>query len=311
MTVRIGVSVVLWRPRLDVFARALDAVAAQTIPPFAVRVHVNETAVPPSFPGAVVTASPDNLGFCGGHNANAAALFASGADAVLVLNPDLALAPDALAALADAYTATEGAALVGPLLELADPETLAGQGVVDTAGIRWTVGGRHLDALQGSPLAAAPSSPTRVDGISGACLLVGRAAYDRLVAAGGELFDEAFVAYREDAELAWRARLVGVECVLWPAARGRHARTLRGTSRAAGEHVNRLGVQNRFLIAFKYGRRRPGSLPAALARDVVVVAAVLLKERSSLPGLRRAWSLRGTERAKGARVLAASRGLPH
>jgi GT2 family glycosyltransferase len=312
VTARIGVSVVLWRPRLDVVARTLDALDAQTLAPYAVVVHVNEglpdVPVPAGLP-VTVTSSPDNRGFCAAHNANAAALFAGGADAVLVLNPDLALAPDALAAFADAYAATAGAALVGPLLELADPETLAGQGLVDTAGIRWTRSGRHLDALQGAPLSAAPAAPTVVDGISGACLLVGRAAYDRLVATSDELFDEAFVAYREDAELAWRARLLGIDCLLWPAARGRHARTLRGTSRDVSAHVNRLGVQNRFLIAFKYGRRRPGVLPLALARDALVVAAVVLRERSSLPGLRRAWSLRHSQRAKGERIFAAARDL--
>jgi GT2 family glycosyltransferase len=307
VTARIGVSVVLWRPRLDLVARTLDALAVQTLAPCAVRVHVNEATVAPDLP-VEVTTSPDNLGFCGGHNRNAAALFAAGADAVLVLNPDLVLDPGALAAFAAAYDATGGRALVGPVLELADPETLAGQGILDTTGIRWTVSGRHLDALQGAPLSAAPTAPANVAGISGACLLVGRAAYDTLVAAGGELFDECFVAYREDAELAWRAALLGVPSLLWPDARGRHARTLRGTSRDAGAHVNRLGVQNRFLIAFKYGRRRPGLLPLALARDAVVVAAVLLRERSSLPGLRRAWSLRRTERAKGRAVLAASTG---
>ncbi|HEU0131437.1 MAG TPA: glycosyltransferase [Mycobacteriales bacterium] len=303
---RWGASLVLFHTDPALAARCVAALRAQDPPPERVHVVCNDDAAgagAADLAGVTVEAHAANLGYAGGHNAALAALFAAGLDAVLVVNPDAVPAPDAVARLA-AFTG-DRAVLAGPLLELLRPDGTP-EGLVDSAGIRWTASARHLDARQGSPLANAPVAPAEVAGISGACLWVTRAAYERVVAASGEFFDEEFVAYREDAELGFRARLLGVPSWLVPDARVGHGRALRGTTRAVAPHVNRLGVQNRFLIAFKYGRRRPGRLPAALARDAVVVAAVLLRERSSLPGLRRAWALRGTQRAKGRRVLAAS-----
>ncbi len=298
----------------ELLARAVDALADQTVPVAAVRVLVNDDphgrdtaairdrlgeAVP-----IVLEQSAENLGFAGGHNRLLAAGFAAGAELAIVHNPDLALERTAVAALAEA--AAQGV-LAGPVLELADPRTLVGEGVLDTRGIRWTWDGRHLDAGQGEPLPTGTArAPFAVAGVSGACLAVPRTAFERIVAASGEFFDEDFVAYREDAELAFRAELLGVRSVVAPAARGRHARSLRGTARGADPWVDRLGVRNRFLIAFKYGRRRPGLLLGPWLRDLVVIAGVLLRERTSLPGLREAWALRVRMRAKGRRVLAAA-----
>jgi GT2 family glycosyltransferase len=231
-----------------------------------------------------------------------AELFEAGSTAVLVLNPDLVLDPAAIEALQDAERIATGPALFGPVLELAEPGTLAGTGRIDTVGIRWTASGRHLDHRQGEPLDRAPTALTRVAGISGACLYVPQSAFERITTASGEFFDEDFIAYREDAELAFRAGLLGVDCYVVPAARGRHLRRLRGTSRGGDRAIDALGVRNRFLIAFKYGAGRPGRLPATLARDAVVVSAVAMRERSSLGGLRDAWRLRRRMRSKGRQV---------
>lgn len=305
----LGVSIVAYHSRADHIGSAVESLVAQGIPVHLVHVHVNDDAdgscaaelrgLLPD--GVVVSGGAANIGFAGGHNRLLAALFARGADRVVVHNPDLVLEPGAVDALA-AAAAELGPALLGPLLELADPDTLAGTGRIDTAGIRWTRSSRHLDDRQGEPLVDLPTDPYAVPGLSGACLLVPRAAHDAVVAATGEFFDEDFVAYREDAELGLRAERIGIPCYVVPAARGRHARQLRGTSRSAGVHANRLSVQNRFLIAWKYGARRPGTRPATLTRDVVVVLGVVLREWSSLPGLASAWRLRGRMRAK-AQVL--------
>jgi GT2 family glycosyltransferase len=297
---RVAVSVVYHHSGFDVLARTLDGVRAQVPPVHAVRVLVNDaTAAERAAAGALpaeIVALAENLGFAGGQNANAAALFAAGADAVLVLNPDVRLAPTAVAELV-AYAAGR-AVLAGPLLLGATRPGLDPDGTIDSAGIRWTATARHLDDRQGEPVAAAPAAPQQVPGLTGACLLVPRAAYERIVAATGELFDEDFFAYREDAELGLRAAVLGVPSFLVPAAVGWHARGSAGTARTTSAFANSLGVQNRFLIAFKYGRRRPGRPAARVARDVLVVAAVLLRERTSLPGLRNAWRLRGRMREK-------------
>lgn len=298
MTATWGASFVLFHTDVDDLVRCVAALPDDT--PVYVVVNDDPTGedaaeVRARLPRATVESHPENLGYAGGHNAGLHALLSRGLDGVVVLNADTVPEPGSIDALA--AFARDRLVLAGPLLELL-PERR-----IDSAGIRWTASGRHLDARQGAPLTAAPAEPTRVAGISGACLYVSRAAHDAIVRRSGEFFDEAFVAYREDAELGFRAGLLGVPSYVVPAARVGHARTLRGTSRDTSAHVNRLGVQNRFLIAFKYGRHRPG-FPWALLRDAVVVAAVLLRERSSLPGLANAWRLRHVERAKGRQVLA-------
>ncbi len=281
-------------------------IGAQTHRPWRTLVHVNdatgdeERAVEAGFaaaPDVSVSASHDNLGFAGGHNRALKLLFDGGAEAVLVLNPDLRLAPDALHELWTVARSAGGRCLTGPLLELGE-EGLRPTGLIDSAGIRWTRTARHLDALQGEPLSHAPAEASVVAGLTGACVLVPREAYDAVVEASGEFFDADFVAYREDAELGLRCQALGIPCLLVPAARGVHGRGLRGTSRSSSAAVNRLGVQNRFLIRFKHGHRRPGNAVLSSARDVVVLAGAALVERSSWAGVRSAWSLRPAMRAK-------------
>jgi GT2 family glycosyltransferase len=292
--------------------------AALDVPPIAVHVLVNEddpgggvadgvrgllTAICPDI-SSTVRSSTVNLGFAAGHNLGLDALAGSGADGFLVLNPDVVLARDCVRLLATSMAPAD--ALRGPLLLRARPDTLAADGTIDSAGIRWTWDGRHLDDRQGELTGTIPEQPYQVAGISGACLFVTRSALDFLRASTGEFFDAEFLAYREDAELGLRASRLGLPSYVVPEARALHVRSLRGTSRVGvSTHVLRLGVRNRFLIAFKHGAARPGAWFGAPLRDVLVVVAVLLKERSSLQGLVDAWRLRRVMRAKGRMVRTA------
>jgi GT2 family glycosyltransferase len=312
----VAVSVVLWRPDLRTFRWACDGLRASVPLPDLLRVHVNEAAddallvdVREIAAGAAtiveVTSSPDNRGFAGGHNDVLAACFERGATAVLVLNPDVRVSPGALAKLVE-QTSNNARRLVGPLIELADPTTLLPEGRIDSAGIVWTRSGRHLDHLQGRPLADAPTATVHVRGLTGACLLVSDGVHRTLLETCGEFLDADFLAYREDADLGLRAAALGIEQLVVPQARALHVRTQRGTQRGSSDFVDYLGVRNRFLLAFKHGRRRPGGLSLAPVRDLVVIAGVLVKERSSLPGLRDAWRLRKRMRAKGRRLRSAA-----
>jgi GT2 family glycosyltransferase len=313
---RIGVSLVLFHSRPDQLVRTLRGLADQSVRPRAIHLHLNETtdeemaAIQSVIPAeATVSHSATNLGFAAAHNENLRRLFADDMDAVLVLNPDLILRRDALQALGEFHSA-HPSAIAGPVLLLADPDTGESEGRLDSTGIVWTRSGRHLDAQQGRSVDPSLTLPQRVAGLSGACLLVPRECHRRIVDLSGEFFDADFIAYREDAELAYRAGLLGVESWLVPAAVGLHVRQLRGTARSASAAINRLGVRNRFLIAAKYGARRPGSGVLPWARDLVVLLAVVVGERSSWSGVTDAWRLRRRMRAKGKRVLAAVRQAP-
>jgi GT2 family glycosyltransferase len=312
----LGVSIVLYNSPIDAVVATLRALPSQTTPPAVVAIHANalasdehdsltqvlSTALAAS--QFTLTSSVDNLGFAGAHNTLLRRLFDHGCEAVVVLNPDLVLDPAALEVLQRAETEISGPVLLGPALELADPVTFAATGLIDTVGIRWTRSGRHLDDRQGEPIGDVPRELIEVMGLSGACLFVPRETYELIEVASGEFFDEDFIAYREDAELALRAGVVGVSSYLVPSARGLHVRRLRGTERGRDPFIDELGVRNRFLIAFKYGLRRPGHSLAVIGRDVAVVAAVCLKERSSAPALRDAWRLRKRMRAKGRQIRA-------
>jgi GT2 family glycosyltransferase len=311
----VGISIVLFHSDLDQLDRTLRSLAGQTLHPTTISIHVNEATddelrglADIIDPAVVVTSSPSNDGFAGAHDAVLARLFGggSGIDHVLVLNPDLALDQNALKELVNAC-GDRDRALVGPVLVLADGATGTSEGVIDSLGITWTRSGRHLDDGQGRSATDLPAAPFQVAGISGAAILVGRVVHDHIVERTGEFFDADFIAYREDAELAFRAGLVGVQSWLVPAAVGLHVRQLRGTSRSTSPAVNRLGVRNRFLLAAKYGRRRPGTGVFPWVRDLVVLLGVIARERSSWSGVMDAWRLRHHMRVKGLRVLAASR----
>jgi len=105
------------------------------------------------------------------------------------------------------------------------------------------------------------------------------------VLVGGEFFDPDFFVYREDADLAWRAQLMGWRCIYTPRARGYHVRkVLPGNRRALPPVINMHSVKNRFLMRIKnmtpdLYRRNWLSITA---RDIVVIGCCLLWEHTSL-----------------------------
>ncbi|HYO78022.1 MAG TPA: glycosyltransferase, partial [Thermoanaerobaculia bacterium] len=139
-----------------------------------------------------------------------------------------------------------------------------------------------------------------VFGVSGAAAMF-RTSFLQDVAIDGEVLDEDFFAYREDADLAWRGRLFGWRALCDPAAVAHHVR--RVTPEARRElpaNVNMHSVKNRFLLRLKnqgaYLALR--NLPFELARDLVVVVAALTIERTSLPAFPWLWRNRRSVLAK-------------
>src|SRR5260370_2067658 len=81
----------------------------------------------------------------------------------------------------------------------------------------------------------------------------------------GRFFDPDCFAYREDADVAWRAQLLGWRCLYVPGAVSYHVRTVNPANRrAVPAVVNMHSLKNRFLLRLKTmsGRlHRPLSLP--------------------------------------------------
>jgi GT2 family glycosyltransferase len=161
-----------------------------------------------------------------------------------------------------------------------------------------TRSGRHLD------INIRPAARTEVFGVSGAAAMF-RLDFLRDAAIEGDIFDEDFFAYREDADLAWRGRLFGWRALCEPAAVAYHVRRVTPEARRAlPASINMHSVKNRFLLRLKnegaYLALR--NAPFELARDLVVVAAALSIELTSLPALTWLWRNR-------ARVLAKRRAI--
>lgn len=221
---------------------------------------------------------------------------------VLSLNPDCRLAPDFLATLVPAAARHERLGAASGLLLRGAGGDLVATDVVDSAGMVASAAGRHLDRAAGRIGPRGLDEPAWVFGATGAAALLRRAALDDVAYAGGEVFDEGFFAYREDADLAWRLQRRGWSCLYWPKAVGWHGRGLRPEhARRGTPAVNRLGVRNRFLLLWSNAdwRWRLACFPWWALRHLLVVAACASVERSSLGGLREAWIMRQAQRQRG------------
>jgi GT2 family glycosyltransferase len=111
----------------------------------------------------------------------------------------------------------------------------------------------------------------------------------------GQYFDEEFFAYREDADLAWRAQLMGWQCVYTPKAVGWHVRRVTPERRKQLPHeINWHSIKNRFLMRAKnisWALYMKCLLPASV-RDAQVVGYCLLVDRKLVSALSAVWKSR-------------------
>jgi GT2 family glycosyltransferase len=151
-----------------------------------------------------------------------------------------------------------------------------------------------------------------VFGPDGACGLWRRATLDDC-APDGEVFDEDLALWASDADLAWRARLLGWRAVYEPAARGRHVRFFSPStrSRVAPEH-RRLQFRNRLLMVAKNERPRDAlrDLPHLVVYEIAALGYALLVEHELLGAYRDAWRALPGARRRRARLRGRERARP-
>ncbi|MDX1980230.1 MAG: glycosyltransferase family 2 protein [Bryobacteraceae bacterium] len=223
-----------------------------------------------------------NLGFAAAQNQ---AIQLSNGDWVLTLNPDVLLLPNFLASLVEAGQSDPKAGTIcGKLLAITATFDLPDRPLVDSTGIYFTPMLRHLDRGSQEVDNGHYTEHEYVFGATAAAALYRREMIDD-IAVFGEFFDTDFFVYREDADVAWRAQLMGWRCLYTPHARGYHVRAvLPGNRRALPAAINMHSVKNRFLMRIKnitpdiYWK----NLPAIVWRDLVVVSCCILREHSSL-----------------------------
>lgn len=308
----VTVGIVTWNSA-EVIERCLDSVRAQSWAAITLRVGDNASADDTRARVAAKTMAQErvefdrNLGFSGGHNRLIAA---STTEFYLALNPDIDLSPGFIETLVRALQADPSAgAGTGKLLRFGPATAGRAPDIIDSTGIIMQPSQRHLDRGADTVDDGRYERQEYVFGASGAAAMYRRAMLDD-VALAGEWFDEDFFAYREDADLAWRAQLYGWNCLYVPAAVARHGRRVTPERRAdLPALVNYYSVRNRFLLRIK--NQTAGHalrfLPAALARDLQVVGYVLVAERASRPALADVWRLWPRTWRKRRAIMAARR----
>jgi GT2 family glycosyltransferase len=224
----------------------------------------------------------ENLGFAAAQNQ---AIALAQGEFILTLNPDVLMLPNFIQALVEAaYMDPKAGTVCGKLLSILSNFDLPDRQLVDSTGIYFTPMLRHLDRGSQEVDNGHFLNFEYVFGATAAAALYRRAMIDD-ISIQGEFFDPDFFVYREDADVAWRAQLMGWRCLYTPMARGYHVRNvLPGNRRALPPVINMHSVKNRFLLRIKnmtpdLYRRNWLSITA---RDLVVFGACLLHAHSSL-----------------------------
>ena len=268
--------------------RCLDSVLEQKYPNLEVVVIDNASTdgtvdiLEPFAERCRIYYNDENLGFAAAQNQ---AIALSQGEWVLTLNPDVLLLPNFVQALVDAGQIDPKVGTVcGKLLTILSTFDLPDKQMVDSTGIYFTPMLRHLDRGSQEVDNGHYLNFEYVFGATAAAALYRRQMIED-VKILNEFFDPDFFVYREDADVAWRAQLMGWRCIYTPHSRGYHVRNvLPGNRRALPPEINMHSVKNRFLMRIKnmtpdLYRRNWLSITT---RDVVVFGACLLHERSSL-----------------------------
>jgi len=232
-----------------------------------------------------------NIGFAAAQNQ---AISLSSAEWVLTLNPDVLLLPNFIQNMVDAGNVDPKVGTVcGKLLSILATFDLPDEQLVDSTGIYFTPMLRHLDRGSQEVDQGHYINFEYVFGATAAAALYRRSMIDD-ISIQGEFFDPDFFVYREDADVAWRAQLLGWRCLYV-------RNVLPGNRRALPPEINMHSVKNRFLMRIKnmtpdLYRRNWLSITG---RDIVVLGACLLHERTSLKAFaylatnwRRVWAKR-------------------
>lgn len=207
-------------------------------------------------PKARLVSLPRNMGFAAGANRG---VEATTGDVVVLLNPDAVVSQGWSEAIRGPWGGQWAAWMGLVLLEDGEHINTSG-GVLHFTGLGWS--GRV-----GEPARTAPSVPTEVAFLSGACMALPRARWHEF---GG--LPEEFFMYCEDVDLSLRFRLSGGRLAVIPDAIVRHDYVF-----AKGQLKWRLLERNRWATVI---RTYPASLlllvtPALIAAELAVWTAAL------------------------------------
>ena len=279
---KVAVNIVTFNSAQDI-AQCIESLKRQTFTDCDIHIFDNASAddtlklIEP-FDVAYVMRSPINTGFCKAHN-ELTRRFPS--EYVLFLNPDTVLSSSFIEELVGALEARSDAASASGKLLRMDGKT------IDSTGIVMFREQRHLDRGADQADTGQFDKPEEIFGPSGAAAMYRRKALED-TAIDGQYFDEDFFAYREDADLAWRCRLMGWTSIYVPTAIAQHRRRVTPERRRElPKEINYHSVKNRFLLRLNNmtGALFRRDFWPIMKRDAAVIGYAFLREWSSIPAL--------------------------
>ena len=263
----LSVVVVTFRSR-DALPSCLAALRA-SVPP-ATELHVVDNAGDDGvralaerlWPGARVTINAVNRGF--GAAVNQAVRAARG-EAILLLNPDAIVEPNAVPSLRAALRSLpDGGAFAPVILGPSGAPDLTCYPFLTLGTVIW----RHFQLIRLFPNVVlgryrrrtlAGGEPFAVDWAQGACLLLRRAVFEQV---GG--FDEDFFFYAEEVDLLRRIARAGRRTYVVPAARVRHAEG------ASSTQVVPLKLASHYLSKVVYFEKHHGPATCLALRAILL-----------------------------------------
>ena len=303
----VSAGLVTWNSRNDLPA-TLDALSRQGYPDIEVIAVDNGSdddsvaQVGSRFPQANMILNTENMGYSGGHNQG---ILAARGDYYLPLNPDVILEPGYVEHLVETLEKHPDAGAAAGKLQRAP-------GVIDTTGL--FINRRRQQFLRGhgEPDRGQYDRQEEVFGVDGAAPLYRRTMLEDAREVSGDYFDQDFFAYKEDVDLAWRARWLGWSTRYEPRAMAIHGRTFQPGNRSVSPRIRFYSVRNRYLLLMKNECRegwRRDALPI-LFYDLQIALYLLLRERGSLGALRAAFGLREQMGRKHSALMARRRVSP-
>jgi GT2 family glycosyltransferase len=295
--VTIDINIVTWNSR-EFIPNCLQSVFQQEFKDYRILIVDNGSQdgtpdyITDNYPSIELIRNETNLGFSKAHNL---AIRQSNAPYLLALNPDVILCPGFLSAVLAAIQQDDRIGAIAPRVYTIDKQmflthSLPVEPRLDGAGLMMQKSRRLFLRGNDKPDSILYDSPQEVFGADGAVPFYRRAMLED-IKIFDEYFDEDFFSYKEDHDLAWRARLLGWKSIYTPDAKAYHIRSVRpGNRQAMKSEFRYLGVRNRYLMMVKneLGVLFIRHLIPILFYEVKIFGFIILFEHDSWPAYREA-----------------------
>ncbi len=226
MVKKIEITIVTFNSQRDI-AALLDSLRAQSFLDFSVTIIDNASSdktmeiVAGKYPEVKLIKNAQNKFFAPAVNQGIAATVSP---YILLINPDMILAPDCLQNFADFINSTPNFGSVsGKLYQLKNGSEKSK--TIDACGIALLPNFRVIELGSGEEDKEQYDNLPRIFGASGAFALYSRASLSD-IAIENEIFDEDFLMYKEDVDVAYRLNLRGYQNYFVPSAHAWHNRKI-------------------------------------------------------------------------------------